>query len=76
MVVLYFFAILKPKLFVSGSNSNLSTLTIPNDSKSKVSDFSDDSSNLSTENENILAECIQSGMPKPKTDCKGKFRNF
>lgn len=47
------------------SNTDLSVLSI-NDSKSKKDYFSDDSSNLSGDNENILERCIQSGMPKPK----------
>ncbi|KAL1492003.1 hypothetical protein ABEB36_012512 [Hypothenemus hampei] len=53
----------------AGSNSNLSTLSIPNDNKSKLGGAdtsSDDSSNLSADNENILEECIQLAMPKPK----------
>ncbi|XP_030746135.1 adenomatous polyposis coli protein-like isoform X2 [Sitophilus oryzae] len=55
----------------TGSNSNLSVLSIPNDNKSKQhGDFSDDSSNLSGDNENLLAECIQSAMPKPKKEIK------
>ncbi|XP_066257958.1 adenomatous polyposis coli homolog isoform X2 [Euwallacea similis] len=50
----------------AGSHSNLSVLSIP---KSKAGDFSsDESSNLSAENENILEECIQSAMPKSKKD--------
>ncbi|XP_076254501.1 uncharacterized protein LOC143192764 isoform X3 [Rhynchophorus ferrugineus] len=53
----------------TGSNSNLSALSIPNDNKSKQSDFSDDSSNMSGD-ENLLAECIQSAMPKPKKELK------
>lgn len=52
----------------AGSNSDLSILSIPNESirKKKDLDLSDDSSNLSGDNENILAECIQSAMPKPR----------
>lgn len=51
----------------AGSNSDLSILSIPNDVKPKKDlDLSDDSSNLSGDNENILAECIQSAMPKPR----------
>ncbi|XP_050306295.1 adenomatous polyposis coli protein-like isoform X2 [Anthonomus grandis grandis] len=54
----------------AGSNSNLSTLSILNDSRSKQGDFSDDSSNLSVDNENILEQCIQSAMPKSKKDIR------
>ncbi|XP_022919710.2 uro-adherence factor A-like isoform X1 [Onthophagus taurus] len=54
----------------AGSQSDLSILSSPNEKKnnSNVKDYtSDDSgSNLSGDNENILAECIQSGMPKAK----------
>ncbi|CAH0552603.1 unnamed protein product [Brassicogethes aeneus] len=50
----------------AGSNSDLSCLSIPTDVKSKKDYLSDDSSNLSGDNDNILAECIQSGMPKSK----------
>lgn len=55
----------------AGSNSDLSAISIPNERDPNVSarkDYlSDDSSNLSGDNgDNILAECIQSAMPKPK----------
>ncbi|XP_048520625.1 adenomatous polyposis coli protein isoform X4 [Dendroctonus ponderosae] len=46
----------------TGSCSNLSTLSIPTEAKSKVGDFSDDSSNLDEESEQLLAECIEMGM--------------
>lgn len=49
----------------AGSNTDLSVLSIPIDNKSRK-DYLSDSSSLSGDNENILAECIQSGMPKPK----------
>lgn len=55
----------------AGSQSDLSVLSISSKDKSGVEredkpDFSDDSSNLSGDNDNILAECIQSGMPKAR----------
>lgn len=49
----------------AGSNSDLSLLSIPID-KSKKDYSSDESSNISGDNDNILAECIESGMPKRK----------
>lgn len=59
----------------AGSNSDLSILSIPNEpiGTRKDVDLSDDSSNLSGDNENILAECILSAMPKSRrTDEKIK----
>lgn len=50
----------------AGSNSDLSAISIPHDASVKKDYLSDDSSNLSGDNDNILAECIQSAMPKPK----------
>lgn len=50
----------------AGSNSDISILSISNESKSKRDYLSDASSNLSADDENLLAECIQSGMPKSK----------
>lgn len=55
----------------AGSQSDLSILSISSKDKSGLEredkpDFSDDSSNLSGDNDNILAECIQSGMPKAR----------
>ncbi|XP_049821338.1 adenomatous polyposis coli homolog [Aethina tumida] len=48
----------------AGSNSDLSNLSFPtNDNKSKKDYLSDDSSSLSGDND-LLAECIQLGMPK------------
>lgn len=65
----------------AGSQSDLSALSVTS-SKPTADDkpeFSDDSSNLSGDNDNILAECIQSGMPKarkqimpPKIKPKGR----
>ncbi|KAG5892093.1 hypothetical protein JTB14_011993 [Gonioctena quinquepunctata] len=55
------------RLSHAGSNSDLSLLSELNESKggSRRGDyFSDDSSNLSGDNDNILAECIRSAMPK------------
>lgn len=51
----------------AGSNSDLSVLSMQTDNKSRKDYLSDDSSNLSGDNDNILAECIQSGMPKAKS---------
>lgn len=62
-------------VFFTGSRSNLSTLSIPNDAKSKVGDFSDDSSNLDEESEQLLAECIQMGMPQPVSEIKGLYQS-
>lgn len=50
-----------------GSNSDLSVLSTQSAEKTKRDYLSDDSSNLSGDNENILAECIKSGMPKART---------
>lgn len=50
----------------AGSNSDLSVLSINSKPVDDKPDFSDDSSNLSGDNDNILAECIQSGMPKAR----------
>ncbi|XP_057666921.1 adenomatous polyposis coli homolog isoform X2 [Diorhabda carinulata] len=60
------------RLSNAASNSDLSLLSTCNDKESsrKGDYLSDDSSNLSGENDNILAECIQSGMPKAKKDAK------
>lgn len=60
------------RLSNAASNSDLSLLSACNDKDGlKKGDYlSDDSSNLSGENDNILAECIQSGMPKAKKDTK------
>ncbi|KAJ8951476.1 hypothetical protein NQ318_000170 [Aromia moschata] len=52
----------------TGSNSDLSFLSTPNDKCAKKDYLSDDSSNLSGDNDNILAECIQSGMPKARRE--------
>lgn len=59
-----------PGISHAGSISDLSVLSIANDSKSKKDYLSDDSSNLSADNENILAECIQLAMPKAKPPLK------
>ncbi|KAK3907501.1 Adenomatous polyposis coli protein [Frankliniella fusca] len=58
----------------AGSHSDLSVLSFPNEGEEEFrldqtgTELSDDSSTFSGDNENILAECIQSGMPKAKTD--------
>lgn len=52
------------------SNSDLSILSIQNESEIQKDYLSDESSNLSIENENILAECIQSAMPSHKNSAK------
>ncbi|XP_052133591.1 adenomatous polyposis coli protein isoform X3 [Frankliniella occidentalis] len=58
----------------AGSHSDLSVLSFPNEGEEELhldqtgTELSDDSSTFSGDNENILAECIQSGMPKAKTD--------
>ncbi|CAH1989415.1 unnamed protein product [Acanthoscelides obtectus] len=49
----------------AGSNSDLSLLSIEKGGR-KGEYSSDESSNLSGDNDNILAECIQSGMPQVK----------
>lgn len=59
----------------AGSNSDISILSISNDSKSKRDYLSDASSNLSADDENLLAECIQSGMPKSKDVPSGSSTN-
>ncbi|XP_074030384.1 uncharacterized protein isoform X2 [Leptinotarsa decemlineata] len=59
------------RLSRTGSISDLSVLSELNESKvgSRRGDYlSDDSSNLSGDNDNILAECIQSALPKPKKE--------
>ena len=54
----------------AGSHSDLSVLSFPNEIDEDLhhdhtgTELSDDSSTFSGDNENILAECIQSGMPK------------
>ncbi|CAG9858226.1 unnamed protein product [Phyllotreta striolata] len=60
------------RLSNAASNSDLSLLSASNgkDGSRKGDYLSDDSSNLSGENDNILAECIQSAMPKSKKDAK------
>ncbi|CAG9838038.1 unnamed protein product [Diabrotica balteata] len=60
------------RLSNAASNSDLSLLSVSNGKEgSRRGDYlSDDSSNLSGENDNILAECIQSGMPKAKKETK------
>nr|CAH7717003.1 unnamed protein product [Callosobruchus chinensis] len=50
----------------AGSNSDLSLLSITHEKSGRKEYSSDESSNLSGENDNILAECIQSGMPQAK----------
>uniref|UniRef100_A0A1Y1N4K9 Adenomatous polyposis coli protein n=2 Tax=Photinus pyralis TaxID=7054 RepID=A0A1Y1N4K9_PHOPY len=51
----------------TGDNSNISLLSTASDIQKKDKVYSsDDSSNLSGDNENILAECIQSAMPKTR----------
>lgn len=51
----------------AGSNSNLSLLTTTSNLKKEEKNYlSDDSSNLSGDNDNILEECIQAAMPKAK----------
>lgn len=60
----------------AGSHSDLSVLSFPNEGDEELdlehtgimTELSDDSSTFSGDNENILAECIQSGMPKAKSD--------
>ncbi|KAK4883631.1 hypothetical protein RN001_006950 [Aquatica leii] len=53
-----------PMMTYSGTNSDLNTnLSVKKDDKIYSSD---ESSNLSGDNENILAECIQSAMPKTR----------
>lgn len=57
----------------AGSSTDLSLLTTATDmnlKKEEKSYLSDDSSNLSGDNENILAECIQSAMPKARKPAK------
>lgn len=56
----------------AGSHSDLSILSITSKpTRDDKPEFSDDSSNLSGDNDNILAECIQSGMPKAVPKCAG-----
>lgn len=62
----------------AGSHSDLSVLSFPTEGEEDQdhldrtgTELSDDSSTFSGDNENILAECIQSGMPKAKTDSVG-----
>ncbi|XP_034234963.1 adenomatous polyposis coli protein-like isoform X3 [Thrips palmi] len=58
----------------AGSHSDLSVLSFPNEGDEELhldhtgTELSDDSSTFSGDNEGILAECIQSGMPKAKSD--------
>lgn len=60
----------------AGSNSDLSNLLLDSEPKSTTKQergfSSDESSNTSGENENILAECIQSAMPKARSVCQPK----
>ncbi|KAJ9593421.1 hypothetical protein L9F63_015047, partial [Diploptera punctata] len=51
----------------AGSHSDLSVLSLP-----ETLELSDDSSNFSGDNDSILAECIQSGMPKAQEQKKKK----
>ncbi|KAK5650606.1 hypothetical protein RI129_001635 [Pyrocoelia pectoralis] len=54
-------------LSYGGNNSNVNLLTTTTNIKKDEKVYSsDDSSNLSGDNENILAECIQSAMPKTR----------
>lgn len=51
----------------AGSNSDLSVLSVASGEAQPPEDESDDGSFCSGDTDSMLAECIQSGMPKVRT---------